>query len=176
MKSLFYILTLFSSALLAQDAKAQTSAADNKISESVTFREMAKGPSVYGIFEGRSPCDDFSRRMDPKLPADLDHLKWQLILFQDSVTKQPTTYSLVTEMFGRKPQEGKWTVIKDVNNNLSAPVIALERPQPYPPLYLLKGDENVFFILDDHQHLMTGDKDFSYTLNRVRKVLHLTGQ
>jgi len=104
MKRLFFIPTLFIGVLLIQNAHAQTSAADNKISESITFREMPKWPGVYGIFEGRTPCDDFSRRMDPKLPADLDHLKWQLILFQDSVTKQPTTYSLATEMFDRKPQ------------------------------------------------------------------------
>jgi len=171
MRRLFYISTLLIGVLIAQSANAQTAASDNKISESITFKEPLKGASLYGVFEGRSLCDDFSRRIDPKLPSDLDHLKWQLVLLQDSITKQPMTYSLTTEMFGRKPMTGKWHLTKDIKNTLSAPVIVLEREQPNKALYLLKGDENVLFVLDDQMNLLTGDKDFSYTLNRVRKVL-----
>jgi hypothetical protein len=169
-------IPLTSATLSMASAKAQTAAADNKISESVTFKEPLKGPLVYGIFEGRTPSVEISRQMGATIPANLDHLKWQLILFRDSVTLKPTTDILTTEMFDRQPQEGKWKYIKHVSNDLSAVVIALERKQPYKPLYLLKGDDNVLFILDDYQHLLTGDKDFSFTLNRVRKVRHLTGQ
>jgi len=177
MKPLFYLLIVFIGALSTKNASAQTTAADNKISESITFRDMPKGPSVYGIFEGRSPCDaGIRRQIGGEVLAGLDHLKWQLILFQDSVTRQPTTYMLRNEMFERKPLTGKWRVVKDINNILSASVIILEHEQPDKPLYLLKGDENVLFILDDHFGFLTGDQDFSYTLNRVRKVLRAPPQ
>jgi hypothetical protein len=36
---------------------------------------------------------------------------------------------------------------------------------------LYKGDENVLFILDEKREFLAGDQDFSYTLNRVHKVL-----
>lgn len=37
-------------------------------------------------------------------------------------------------------------------------------------LYLLKGDDNVLFILDENKELRVGNEDFSYTLNRVELV------
>jgi hypothetical protein len=50
-------------------------------------------------------------------------------------------------------------------------VYALAYGEPNQVLYLYKGDENVLFILDEKREFLAGDKDFSYTLNRVHKVL-----
>jgi len=36
--------------------------------------------------------------------------------------------------------------------------------------YLLKGDDNVLFVLDENKELRVGNIDFSYTLNRVELV------
>jgi len=171
MKNLVYILAACLGPLVAGNAKGQTAASDNIVSESVTFGDMPKGKGVYGIFEGRSPCEAISRQLGAKMPADLDHLKWQLILFRDSVTLKPTTFTLRTEMFGRKPLTGNWSLVNGAKNSLAAPYIALDWRKPGKPLYLLKGDENVLFILDENLQFLTGDADFSYTLNRVRKVL-----
>ncbi|HMG10757.1 MAG TPA: hypothetical protein VK609_19730, partial [Mucilaginibacter sp.] len=61
MKQLIFILSACFGLSLTHSAQGQTAAIDNKISESITFKEMPKGPAVYGIFEGRTPCFEISR-------------------------------------------------------------------------------------------------------------------
>ena len=166
MKKLAYI---FLACLLARHVSAQTAAKDNKVSESITFSDPPRGRDIYGIFEGRSPCD-ISRQLEGAIRGDCDHLKWQVIFFRDTVTMKPTTYILTTELFDRRPLKGTWKIIHGMKDNPTAVVYALEYGQPAKVLYLLKGDENVLFILDENRDFRTGDPDFSYTLNRVRKV------
>ena len=156
-------------------AAGQTSAMDNKVSESVTFSKKPKNPGIYGVFEGRSPCEQISRQMHGGLSADVDHLKWQLSLFRDSLTTKPTTYLLTTEMFNYKPMTGNWRITNQTKFGAKATVYILEGNKACGPLYLLKGDENVLFILDENFNFLTGDKDFSYTLSRVNKVLGAPG-
>jgi hypothetical protein len=169
MKQLFLIPLACLTLSIGHSVRAQTAAADNEVSESITFNEMPKGSAVYGIFEGRSPCG-ISRQMGADM-HDCDHLKWQLILFRDSITLKPTTFLLTTEMFDRRPMSGKWKIGRGTRNNPKAVVLALSYGKPDQVLYLYKGDENVLFILDEKQEFLAGDKDFSYTLNRVNKVL-----
>jgi len=178
MKQFIYILCCCLGLSLTQLAKGQTAAADNKVSESITFSEPPKGPSIYGIFEGRTPYFQILRQSGADspaagtLPADYDHLKWQLILYRDSVTLRPTTYTLTTELFARQPLKGTWRIIRGTRVDPSALVYALDYGQPAQSIYLLKGDENVLFILDKDREFRTGNLDFSYTLNRVIKVRH----
>ena len=175
MKQTIVTIALYFALLLSFDTKAQTAARDNKVSESITFHDMAKGKNVYGIFEGRTPCAQISKLLGATLPAELDHLKWQVILYQDSVTRRPATFSLTTEMFNRRPLTGKWNIAHDAKNNPAVVLIVLNCENPAKKLNLRKGDENVLFILDENLEFMTGDADFSYTLNRVNKVRHLSG-
>ena len=170
MKQLIFILSVCLGLSLPSSARGQTAAADNNVSESITFQEMPKGLNVYGTFEGRSPCG-ISRQMGATMQGDCDHLKWQLILFRDRLTLKPATFLLTTEMFDGKPLKGKWAIIHGTKNDPKAIVFALGYGQPKQVLYLYKGDENVLFILDKERKFLTGDQDFSYTLNRVRKVL-----
>jgi hypothetical protein len=156
--------------LLFYYADSQTSAANNKVSESVTFSEPPKSASIYGIFEGRTPCHAVTRQLNADLPADCDHLKWQLILYQDPVTRRPVSYQLMTEMFRLKPVTGKWRISTGTKTDPQASVYVLESVVADKPLYLLKGDENVLFILDENHGFRTGDANFSYTLDRVNKV------
>lgn len=177
MKKFVYILSawLFSlpGLLSTHCAKGQTAAADNKVSESITFHEMPKGLAVYGIFEGRSPCCEISRELGSDLPPDYDHLKWQIVFFRDTVTRKPTTFTLTTEMFGSRPLRGKWRIFYGSKADPGAIVYALDYGQSGKSIYLLKGDENVLFILDENLEFRTGNQNFSYTLNRVQKVLRL---
>jgi hypothetical protein len=161
--------------LLYHSAIAQTAATDNKVSGSITFTEKPKGLGVYGIFEGRSPCAAISRQLGANLPASCDHLKWQLILFRDSGSFKPTTYLLTTEMFGGRPLHGAWRIVQGKMPDHAAIVYVLETGLKGKLLYLLKGDDNVLFIMDEKFNLLTGDRDFSYTLNRVHKVLQRLG-
>jgi hypothetical protein len=70
----------------------------------------------------------------------------------------------------QKSYEGKWAIIKGIPSNSRAEVYRLELGQPAVYLYLLKGDENLLFILDENKDFRVGNEDFSYTLNRVELV------
>jgi hypothetical protein len=108
------------------------------------------GSSVYGVFAGRTPCQEFLRKMG-------------LTLFQDSVTHKPTIYE--TWGMGKWSGQGKWHIIQGAATDAQAIVFQLDL-DPNTFLYLLKGDENVLFILDKNKNFMIGNADHSYTLNR----------
>lgn len=170
MKQLIYLLFVCCSFLLSYSAKGQTAAADNKISETVTFSEPPKGDNIYGVFEGRTPCFEIGKQLGTELRRDCHHLKWQVIFFRDPVTKKPTTYSFGSEMFDRRPLKGNWKIIKGTPSDPEAILFALEYGHQGKSLYILKGDDNVLFILDENREFRTGNEHYSYTLNRVKKV------
>jgi len=165
MKSLIYFLGV--SLLLTHRADAQTAARDNKVSESITFSEPPKGRDIYGIFEGRTPSD-ISLQLGVAQPGS-DLLKWQVIFYRDTVTNNPTTYVMTVGFFNHRPLKGAWKVVHGMKGDPAAVVYALDYGSG-KVLYLLKGDENVLFILDEDRAFRVGNRDVSYTLNRVRKV------
>jgi len=157
---------------------AQTAAADNKISVSGTYRPIPTGPSLFGVFQGRPPCQGIAGQL--QLPTDIpcEMLKWSLILYREPLQLQPTTYSLsivgggdIVKQEGgsyrQKLLEGKWAIIRGMGSDPDAEVYRLETGRPGKYLYLWKGDENVLFILDEDKTPRVGNEDFSYTLNRV---------
>lgn len=113
-------------------------------------------------FDGRTPCLDFA---DYKVGGDCLKLKWRLTLFRDSKTNQPTTYTLESTRYRRNKIEGKWTIIK----NSGAIIYRLDADNDRDALSFLVGDENVLFFLDKENRLLTGNDDFSFTLNRKRQ-------
>jgi hypothetical protein len=178
-----YILILMITAccsLSGNLSTAQTAAVDNKLSQSITFRPIPKGPSVLGIFEGRPPCN-MARQLKISTSSECEKLKCNLTLYQDSVTMQPTTYALLISGGGdvvkaadgssyrQQVIKGKWTISKGLKWNPTATIYALEI-DPGAYLYLLKGDENVLFVLNENKEFNVGNEDFSYTLNRVELV------
>ena len=175
MKLIAYIVSAYMT-LIAYQAKGQTAAADNKVQKSITFAEVPKSRTIYGIFEGRTPCIEIGRQLGDKPPADCDHLKWQIIFFRDTLTLKPTAFVLKTELFDRQPLKGKWTIIQGTKTDPAAIVYKLSYGQQGKSLYLLKGDENVLFILDENLQFRTGNRDYGYTLSRVLKVRHLSGK
>jgi hypothetical protein len=151
---------------------AQTAAKDNIISESITFKDPPTGADIYGIFEGRTPCNPISAQLGATVDPACDHLKWQVILYHDTLTLAPTVFMLTTELFNRRPLKGKWEIAG--KKNTSGTLLALYYSPNRDPLYLLRGDDNVLFILNDSGQMLTGNADFSYTLNRVKKVRRLS--
>jgi hypothetical protein len=156
--------------LIRYESVAQTAPADNKVSESITFSEPLKGRDIYGIFEGRTPCTPISDQLWGQTAANCDHLKWQVVLFRDSITNNPVKFTFTSEMFDHRPQTGKWRILHGTKNEPGAIIYALDFDNAKKSLFLLKADENVLFILDEQQNFLTGNQDFSYTLNRVQKV------
>jgi len=165
MKHFSIIIAITFSFLIIDKSTAQTAARDNKLSQSFTYhRPIPKGPSVYGIFEGRPPCREIAKQVDSPATAECEKIKWRLVLYQDSITKQPSTYQLLGRYL---PSAGTWKIIHGTRFDPGAEVYQLTLAKPGTYFYFLKGDDNVLFILDENKELRTGNQDFSYTLNRV---------
>ncbi len=171
---IFYTISLGAVLLLIVNTQlsAQTAAKDNIISESITFKDPPTGADIYGIFEGRTPCSPISKQLGATVAPDCDHFKWQVILYRDTLTLAPTAFTLTTELFDRRPLKGKWEIAD--KQNTAGTLLVLYYSPNRKPLYLLKGDDNVLFILNDNRQMLTGNEDFSYTLNRVKKVRRLS--
>ena len=69
-------------------------------------------------------------------------------------------------LYRRDAAEGNWTRIQGGQNDPETVLYGLTPGNNGPPLYLLKGDDNVLFFLNQNQQPLVGNLDFSYTLNR----------
>ena len=181
MKHILIVFVTASFFLFVNLSEAQTAAADNKLSQTITFHPIPKGPSVFGVFEGRFPCPGVARQLKIVIDADCSKLKCDLTLYRDSVTSQPTKFvftivgggDVVKQEGGSyrlKRLEGNWAIIKGIKLNPDAVVVQLDFGKLGAYLYLMKADENVLFILDENKEFRVGNEDFSYTLNRVELV------
>jgi hypothetical protein len=134
---------------------------------SYTISPAATGPTVFGIFEGRSPCLGIAREL--KLAEDAGGIKakWRVTLYHNPVTLAPTTYKVEGSLHRKGAREGKWTIQRGNDADRNAIVYCLAPPsESAAPLYLLKGDDNVLFFLNQKRNPLVGHADFSYTLNR----------
>jgi hypothetical protein len=159
------IISLFLAGLyfFPTGAYTQTGRPANMPSQTTYSSRIPGGPSLYGVFEGKTPCLEISRELDIDVTAACTKRKWGLILYQDSITHQPTTYKL--DGLGKK-NEGSWHIVQGTDPK--ATVYRLDLNEPGSSLFLLKGDDNVLFMLDKNKNFLVGNASFSYTLNRVR--------
>jgi hypothetical protein len=160
---------------------AQTAVQDNKVTQAITYRPIPSGKKLVAVFEGRPPCSGLKKQLNLEVDADCVKLKWELILFHDSITLQPTTFTLNVVGAGDVMKDqanpyrlsrlnGKWSIIKGAPSNAKAVIFKLEGSNPGFCIYLLKGDDSVLFVLDEKKNFIPGNEDFSYTLNRVELV------
>jgi hypothetical protein len=181
MRYILVVLVTSFYSLFVNFSKAQTAAVNNKLSQTITSRPIPKGASVVGVFEGRPPCLGIAEQLSIVTDADCAKLKFDLTFYQDSVTLQPATYTLfivgggdVVKQDGgsyrEKVLKGKWAIIKGIRSNPNAEVYRLELDKPGAYFYLLKGDDNVLFILNENKDFRIGNEEFSYTLNRVELI------
>jgi len=181
MKQSLLIFVLAISLLLPVLTKAQTSATDNKVSQSITFHAIPTGPLVIGIFQGRPPSKGMITQLGIVTEASNPKLKCTLVLYRNSEAGKPGNYTL--SIVGGGPfineggnhyrganMEGTCEIVKGMPGDNNAEVYRLQIPKTGTYLYLLKGDDNVLFVLDENKQLLAGDEDFSYTLNRVQLV------
>jgi len=129
----------------------------------------SKKPLV-GIFDGRSPCQELARLIQEKATPECNRIKWRLALYKDSVTGKPDGYQLWGLIYRNEhPREGQWQIIRGTKADPDAIVYQLDL-EGKPSMFLQQGDENVLFFLDAEKDLFVGNRDFSYTLNRVSKA------
>jgi hypothetical protein len=124
--------------------------------------------SIVGRFEGRSPCLEVARELNKDVNADCTKAKWDLTLYQDQGTLNPTTYKLNGTFYRERVREGKWAILRGTKIDPAAVVYQLDPDKPQRSLLFLKAGDNILFFLDRSRNLMVGNSDFSYTLNRTR--------
>lgn len=131
---------------------------------------LATGPAVFGVFEGRSPCQGIARELNIPVDAACTKVKWRVTLYQNPKTLAPTTCKIEGSLHRRAAREGTWTIVRGAQKNPTATVYQVGATQTEPALFLLKGDDNVLFFLDQERNPRVGHCEFSYTLNRRSAV------
>lgn len=116
------------------------------------------------VFDGRTPCAEIAKQYNLQVSNDCIKIKWRLTLFRDAVTNEPTKYALRWIQYSPNLIEGNWTIKK----NPDSIIYQLELSPNGETLSFLVGDENVLFFLDKKNQLLTGNSDFSFTLNRKK--------
>jgi hypothetical protein len=163
------LLCLMTVGLLLQANLIHAQAAQlvNAPSKTTSRTPVASGPSVLGVFDGRFPCAEIAKDWKITVGSACEKVKWDLTLYQDPNTRQPTTYKLRGTLNRTAAREGKWAVLRGTQADPQAVVYQLDADKPSVSIYLLKGDDNVLFILDQERNLRVGNANLSYTLNRV---------
>ena len=138
----------------------QTTQSSNQSAKTSVAR---KGSAVYGVFAGRTPCQEFLKEFNLDENAACTKRKMGVTLYHDSTTHKPTIYE--TWGMSKWTGQGKWHILQGTPNDPEAVIFQLDL-DANTFLYLLKGDENVLFILDKNKNLLIGNADHSYTLNR----------
>ena len=159
------ILSLFIASFSFLYAGAQIISTSNRPSQVYPGGGIPTGPHVYGVFAGRTACQEFMAELNLEANPECIKRKMNIILYQDSITGKPTTYE--TKGMGKWSGKGKWFILQGTPTNPRATVfqVALDAKTS---LFLLKGDDNVLFILDRNKNFLIGNARFSYTLNRAR--------
>lgn len=116
------------------------------------------------VFDGRTPCAEIANQYNLQVSNDCIKVKWRLTLFRDAVTNEPTKFSLRWVQFSPNLIEGNWLIKK----NSDSIIYQLVLNQKGETLSFLAGDENVLFFLDKENQPLTGNSDFSFTLNRKK--------
>lgn len=135
--------------------------------ESYKILPREKGPTVFGVFAGRTPYQGIARYLKNDATVSGTKVKWHLTLFQDPTTLNPTTYRLEGTLYRRNFREGKWSIVRGTASDPNAIIYKLESTPRESELSLLKGDDNVIFFLNGNRQPFVGHAEFSYTLNRA---------
>lgn len=115
------------------------------------------------IFEGRTPCKELAEDYNITAERECLKLKWLLKLKRDKKTFEATSYTLSRTLERSRLIQGKWKIVSAASGEQ---IIELYSENGDLSVLLLTGDENVLFFISKHRKLFTGNKDFSYTLNR----------
>lgn len=123
------------------------------------------------VYEGRTPCKEMAAEF-PKMKASSScfKIKWKMTLNKDSITNQPTTCS-IRNIADNRPRDvlGTWEIVKGTAKNPNAVIYRIKVDNLSEPILLFAADNNVLFFLDKNYEPMIGNKDFSFTMNRIIK-------
>jgi hypothetical protein len=126
---------------------------------------MPAGSSVFGVFDGRTPCHEVALEFTGTAPfPGCVKIKWRLSLFQDSTSGVPGRYLYMGTSAYR---EGSWKIVQGKDGNPDAIIYQLQPDGSQQSFYFLKVDNNHLFLMDRNTNLLVGNEYFSYTLSRT---------
>ncbi len=114
------------------------------------------------VFDGRTPC-----AIPGLLPAGTTcyKLKWRITLYANAAINKPTTYKIAgTGWRNENRGTGTWKIVTGKN---SRTIYQLHDDKGNAFLYLLKLNGYILVFTDLNGQLLVGNKDFSYTMNRI---------
>lgn len=121
------------------------------------------GSVELALYQGRTPCSALDACMKIPYREQCAKRKLSLVLYVDSVTHQPSLYRI--KGAGIRTGRGTWSIEKGMPADPDAVVYRLHMGEAN--LLLLKGGEQVLFILDEKKQFLVGNAQYSYTLNRT---------
>jgi hypothetical protein len=147
--------------LLAQGSERSIETrSPSEIAAEKTAAEAPKGSEVFGLFVGRTPCQELSQLLNVPARDECNKIKCRLILYQDPVSKAPASFSWK----GKIERTGKWSIVKGISRT------AYKLEMGEMTLSLLGVDDNILYILNKEGEPLVGNWEFSYTLNRIIPV------
>lgn len=117
------------------------------------------------ILDARTPCAEVAKDHDLNVQPGCFKLKWKIILHKDPVSLQPTTYRIERTDRRTNAVSGNWSIVQD-SKHPAAVIYRLDPTTPDFTIFLLVGDYNVLFMLDENMQPYKGNELHSYTLNR----------
>jgi|ERR1043166_9749719 hypothetical protein len=169
MKTIFLncvVLLMAWSAYSAEPAQTPALTAPTVVSTN-TAEELPTGPDIFGVFVGRTPCQELARQMNVTVSDECIKRKWVVVLREDPTTHVPTTYDLYGSGYRPVPRTGKWTIAKGTKADPKAIVYQLDPDPSGSFISFLKADDNVLLFLGKNGSPLVGNIYFSYALNRV---------
>jgi hypothetical protein len=127
----------------------------------MNFPQTAMRISDSMVFVGRTPCG---------VPGIIEpgalcyKLKWKILLYGSAKENKATGYKVFGTPWRKEGgRNGNWQIINSKNGRI---VYQLNDDTGKGFLYLLKVDENILLFTDASGKILTGDEDFSFTLNK----------
>jgi len=171
-ENLFHILTPESRLMVGTGGWSYTINRQEPVTQIVAAlatNGSTKAPAAQMVFVGRTPCREIEWYIEVPPNTDCPKIKWKLTLFSDPVTKEPTTYTLSRTLHRSSLIEGKWRITRGDGANFAALVYQLDPDKPERSISLALADQDLLLFLDKNGRPLTGNADFSYTLNRTDK-------
>lgn len=120
-----------------------------------------RADSMFGVFEGRTPCGAISSGFTGFGGPGCEKIKWRLTLLREPASGAPSMYRYAGT---RTNRSGRW-MMEQVGAGRR--IIRLHDDRQQLALSLLSIDDRVLLLLDINDEVLVGDASWSYALNRV---------
>lgn len=134
---------------------------------SYTISPKATGSSVFGIFEGRTPCMGIAQVINARMVDGCLKVKWRVTLERRAGSTDSGTYKIESSLHRERARTGNWRIVRGTPSNPDAIIYQLDASGTERVMQLLRGDDNVLFFLNPQRQPLIGNAEFGYALNRV---------